>query len=563
LEHCGVVRVYTTKCPKKLPLYSFACHDFDVIKGSKWFKGGRLCFPEPPPGAVDETFYATYYGMNVVHSGSVYGRCDFNVSLALTRLTARRVWGGPGHRPYYHEELRDNQRTFLAAHSSFFEELGWTYSNHQSLQDFESGSEECRLHHADPHPKRALRIIGFNGLVDTGKLEDFGSNWVRGLIEAKMKGGEIAKPDSIPRMIFDLGVEASLLGFRITEALKDAMRDLPIYVNGGVIQFIKTPNPFVLERVFDQLICPDGRFYFAYFSDDSCLTIRLTDGRLLRYNLDISSCDSSHTKFLFATFLRLFPERSRTEVLRLVSQCSQAFQVKSVHHKGLSVVLRPREPKLYSGSTLTTVVNNLACISLALSLSEIPSSDWGTEAMVSACERAGYKVTGCTPLEHIEDLQFLKNSPVLDSQKKYRPLLNLGAFLRASGRVKGDLPGRGDIRNRAYRFQKGLMQGAYPHASIPFLSELYKRLPGDGFPVDYFSTKVETDVDYPTWEVDQESLFLRYRLLSSEVDDLHYWARHADFGLQLHCSAFNKILKIDYNLSACPVDEREYLVPLL
>jgi len=528
------------------------------VSGHKFFTEGRVCFTPAPLGEALDGFYATVF-MPVVHNGEVYGKCDHNLSLALTRLTARRLWEGEGSRPHYHEQLCDNQRAYLDKHQGFFESLGSVYSEHDGFSDYFDSSQECREHYADPHQKKQLRIAGFLDLEAACKVEDFNSNWLRGHIDAKMKTGEIAKFGKIPRMIFDLGVEASLLGFRLTSCLKEAMSDYTFEINGGHVCFCKTPNPFALQDAFDQLIAPRGRFFFLFFSDDSCLSIRLLDGRVLRYNLDISSCDSSHTEAIFRTWVLLFPERLRPEALRLVDQCKAKFKVKSHSDPRECVVIKPVVPKLYSGSTITTVINNTACIALIHRISAIPESLWSSVAIVDACEDVGYKVTGTEPLECVEDIQFLKNSPVLDIHGHYRPLLNLGPFFRASGRAKGDIPGRGDIVSRAYRFQKGLMMGAYPRANIPFLSKLYRRLPGDAFPCDYFTSKVESDANYPTWVVDEESLFTRYRLLAFEVADLHYWAENVHFGDHFSCSAFNKILEVDYGLTGCDVDQRSYL----
>jgi hypothetical protein len=95
-------------------------------------------------------------------------------------------------------------------------------------------------------------------------------------------------------------------------------------------------------------------------------------------------------------------------------------------------------PRLYSGSTLTTAVNNIACLLIALNIADLGAIN--KASIEGAAERAGYVLTGTDCLETIEDLQFLKHSPVRDTQGVYRPVLNLGVSSELLGYVKVTYP---------------------------------------------------------------------------------------------------------------------------
>ena len=261
-------------------------------------------------------------------------------------------------------------------------------------------------------------------------------------------------------MLFrSLGVNASLLGFVVTGLVKKAQHAKPINVYGGEMQFCKSPNVRQLTEVFEKLINPPGKFFFVYFSDDSCISIR-HNGSVHTYNMDIKSCDASHTGALFRAFTELAPGKAKTDLEALVEQCKSKIKICSTVDRSRKVTLKPLFPRLYSGSTLTTAINNLANIFICLAIVE--GSYDGTEAYLKqAAARVGYLIDLelCTVKG---DIQFLKHSPVYDTEGRLRPLLNPGVLLRLSGQCKGDLPGQGDLRQRAIDFQHTLLKGIYP-----------------------------------------------------------------------------------------------------
>lgn len=439
---------------------------FKALAGKKYFVAGELSFPiRSVPYRVDR-FYRTHYGYGVPHSGLIYARNDHNTALALRRLTGSREPDTPGAEDALQAA---NRYHFNVTMQPIIAKLKETYAPY--LLEYLGMREEARLHHADPHPKRELRIRAYTDLVDTGQINQrYWGRIYKGRViaEAKMKTEEYAKPGKRPRMIVDLGVAASLQGFRLTELLKQAQSGAPFHYKGGVIQFIKDPNPLTMQKVFDNLRNPPGRFYFCYFSDDACYSVRTQNG-VVSCNLDISSCDASHTEAVFDALRDLMPQHAEDDMSVLIEQCSWPLRIKSLSCPKTSVVIAPNRPRLYSGSTITTAINNLANIGIAVAIVDANATDSPT--IVAAARSAGYIVT--VDLADIpEKLQFLKHSPAMDSTGEYRPLLNPGVMFRLVGTCKRDLPGRGPVRPRAEVFQKALLTGLYSGVSFPLLERM-------------------------------------------------------------------------------------------
>lgn len=526
------------------PTYEYN-HQFDVLSGGQFFLDGQLRFTpgeEKPDGA-----YRTVFGPSFSHNGVVYCNCNDCVSLAFRRLTAVRKPEEKG----LDRQLTINQNIFVQTHQWWFKRLSLLYEPY--FIEWESMEEAARLHHADPHPKRLLREQAWRDLNEAG--DEPSRLWLRS-VWYKLKCDEIAKPGKVPRMIGDLGVAASLQGFYLTKLLKEAQASEPIFINGGRMEFISTPNPWRLEHVFKCLIDPPERFFFAYFSDDSCISIRIGQ-KIFTFNLDISKCDASHGPSAFSSMVQIFPEALRDDANRLVEQCRLPIEIRSRAGKE-KVKLKPRRPKLYSGATITTVMNNNANTSIGLAISEHEFADNSTveqvaAGIVAAAAKAGYLLS----VEHcpiIEDIQFLKNSPVYDVEGVMRPLLNLGVMLRASGTCKGDLPGKGDLELRARQFQSAILHGMYPRCSFPLLDAMKSAV---GCEPSVESTrrvtaetqyKVENDDTYPLFSVSTAAVYKRYRLTPLAQAELAEFSSLST-GYHLSSTAVDLILGKDYGLS--------------
>lgn len=442
-----------------------------------------------------------------------------------------------------------NQQSYVQAHKDFYLKTAAKYTLH--VDDLTDVIELALEHHADPHIKKALRIIAMKELKDSGRLGD--KVWLD-LVKYKIKKGEWAKNGKLPRAIGDLGVAASLQGAWITAQLKECMYREVIEYRGGVMRFCKRPSESDLTDIFNNLIDPPGRYYYVYFSDDSSLSVRRNDGGVDLYNLDIKSCDASHGPGIFDALRAITPHPLQDGLDVLIRQLKLNFRVVNPHVKDEFVELRSGRPRLYSGSTITTAINNVACITIGHAIANLVEIH--TASIEAAAESTGYVLTGTTPLAGAHELQFLKHSPVLDTAGIYRPVLNLGVLLRTSGVCKGDLPGRGPVEARAVQFQQALLQGMYPRTSIPCVDAMKANV-AHAKPRKQTCVVVERQLAYKTMEdqravrtFSNEEVFRRYDLTHDEIALLHYAFCNIGYQLSWACSATHKIFQADYGLSA-------------
>jgi hypothetical protein len=515
--------------------------DFEVLVGHQWFHDGNLRFPHDPN--FYDGAYRTVFGPAVCHNGRIYSASNENVALAIRRLTAKRC----PERPGYHEKLFENQEKYIGNDFlPFLKRLQQKYFHF--LEPLESCSDEATAHHADPHQKKALRLAAYRDLVDRGWLGDPAHLWMSSA-RWKMKREEWAKAGKKPRMIVDMKTPASLLGFRYMELLKQCQAAEPVSHNGGLIYFCKSPDPVTMRYVFKELEKPSTRFFYVLFSDDACFAVHTPSG-VKRFNFDISSCDASHSASLFYALKALFPVWQQPEIQRLIDQCRSPLKIVSTQDKNMFVKLRPKRPMLYSGSTITTAINNLANFMIAHSVSTLTT--FSPANITAAAEKVGYIVTGVDELSCIEDIQFLKHSPVYDEQGELHPLLNLGVLLRASGVCHGDLPGRGPLAIRARKFQASVLRGMYPYARFTLADKMklaagydYIDLPGVtkadiAFKVGDFKDRSFVALD--------SSIYKRYKLADHEIDALHFEFATSGYMSFFRHTAIDKILGLDYGL---------------
>lgn len=514
-------------------------NQFEVTRGKQFFRDGEIWFPRGDKVKFDRR-YRTCFGPAVAHSGVIYAVSDHNVRLAMRRLTKKREPDITG----FHEFLFGSQSHYMECYGDFVGKLAALYYPH--FADFTDYLTEAREHHADPHPKKALRVEAYRNLVDTGAMWTW-EVWILKAVTGKMKPNEYAKPDKVGRMIGDFGTPASLLGFRAAEFLKEAQFIEPIHFLGGVMEFCKSPDPIKLAQIFEKLRDPPGRFYFVYFSDDSCLSVRV-DGKVEMYNLDISSCDGSHGPSIWAAFQLLFPVRMRPCAAMLVKQCMYPFRVHSVSDMRNIVELTPKQPTLYSGATITTALNNFASCIFMSSIARL--GDFSADGICFGAAVAGYSIT-VQRCETYHDLQFLKHSPVLDVTGRLVPLLNLGVLARLSGVCNGDLPGAGNLRERAACFQGALLNGAYPKAHFTLIDSMKVKYPlvRRLQEVDSMFEHKVVDDDHPPFYVLDSELYVRYRLTQLEIVELNTLFGSLGYGETLSTTGLDKIMRCDYQLS--------------
>jgi hypothetical protein len=458
----------------------------------------------------------------------------------------------------YDQYLQDQQRLFIEEHSDFIGLLGELYD--WRMIECDDALTECLAHYADPHKKKNLRIQGMEDVFEHNIVFDDLWYLPGKSTEYKMKIFEIAKVGKVPRVIGNLGIPASLQGFRVSNYIKMAMALEPVEINGGLIEFCPKPAPAALKRVFEQLIDPPGRFYFVLFSDDSCLCIRDGD-KLLRFNVDISSCDASHTPALFEALRDVCPPQMKEDVERLIKQCEAEITIYDRNNRARRVVLKPNRPRLYSGSTITTLINNLANLLIALAISEAKIRSKADVILAASC--AGYIVT-CEDCSDWHKLQFLKHSPVLDTHGELRALLNPGVLLRLSGACKGDVPGSRKIplRDRQTDMQGSLLRGAYPYTHCTLLDNMRAKAGTGSEACDKVIAKdMEYRVDYSqttekdSWRVSSTEMWNRYDLTPHEIVEVEEGFGQCGYGQHFYSEGTNKVLELDYGLTGRELKE--------
>lgn len=380
--------------------------------------------------------YRTVSGLHFYHDGVIYDNSPSNLSKAFRRLTCCREGSLD-----LELSLQHNQRLFYEEPDVKFFFRGLSDSMSRNVVVDEDLLESIIKHAYLPHSKKKMRVQALANLVDKNFL--LHPTFID-QVKAKFKTDEWAKHGKYGRSIVDLTVEGSLLGAYITGLLKhslDGFRHLP----QCQCEFVSSPDTTILSKVFTNLIQSDLDVYFPYFSDDSCIRLKCADGVFLA-NVDISSCDTSHTPYIFkilADISSFNPQLSRF-IDGLIAQCNLPIVITNIYNKKEKVRLTPTAPCLYTGSTLTTLINNIAnlCIYYSIVRSFNPNmrvSD-ASKFVTDCATRCGYLVT-VDACDTYHSLQFLKHSPVFNGS--FVPILNLGVILRVFGICRGDFPGKG------------------------------------------------------------------------------------------------------------------------
>jgi hypothetical protein len=420
---------------------------------------------------------------------------------------------------------------------------------HKHFDEYSNYIEEAMEHHADPHAKKALRIQAWGELVTFGRYAD---DCYVDTIELSFKRFETAKPGKYARLYANLGIASSLQGAWLMDKMKTAQAVESLHIHGGEIEFIKSPKKTVLRKTFKKLISPPGRFYACVFSDDSCLSYRDDKGEVHMFNLDISSCDTSHEPDIFYKMRDIVPDRLQREFTNLIKQCERPCIMRSIANPKNKVRLVPKGAFLPSGSVLTTSLNTYACFHFIAHIMSQPVT--GISDLVAGAEECGYIIT-IESCNTYHQLQFLKHSPCFDTKGVLQPVLNLGVLIRSSGQVKGDLPGsrKQSLKRRAQDFQAGLLQSTYPYTRFKMLDNMYQTVGKETKAVrKYFERErryLATDDDEKqVFRIDDDELYKRYNLTPFEIDMMNLEYGKCGYGMRCANSAIDKILSLDYGL---------------
>lgn len=284
----------------------------------------------------------------------------------------------------------------------------------------------------EPHPKRGLRQLCVTSMMDIPSLWDKGIPAVKGKVK-----WETAKHNKVARQFISLGDTATLYWPDVSRFMKESF-DKDYYSSYGFkFRFIKECSPLMMDEFADNVgryhMGLNGLGYFYFHSDDSNFGYDIHLGGVqyhMSMDLDIAKCDLSHGPGVFALVVSAFHSFGFTlaDLKPLFDQLRSDVVVQHPDNKCDDVaIFELNEITLFSGHTLTTVVNNFACILIGLSLlAGFNERDCFTDEsdlrnyVSSLAAFVGYEVTidtlVITPFDtqrpRLSKMMFLKHSPV-------------------------------------------------------------------------------------------------------------------------------------------------------
>jgi len=491
--------------------------------------------------------YRTVFGPFFMSKTNMYATDIAGLRGAVRRLTCVREPGIPG----YHEQLKRLQD--ICQERLFFLP-GFLAEKSRILRGIYNGvvysAEQLRQIWTDqPHPKKLLRARARRAIWGSGRTT--GPRVKR--VSYKCKPGELLPDGKYLRAVGDLTTPGSTAGGYIMDMVKGAF-EVAYSIDGNLMRFVKTPAKDDLSRAFQQLHNP-VKSTFVFFSDDSCFSFRCRDG-VFMCNLDISQCDGSNFDVVFQLLKGIMRQDGRfnLDIDAIFAQCLLPCVVRNPFSKE-RVTFTPRHYTLYSGSVLTTSINNTANSLIWCSILQYCTGDLYMRDMPSliafAAAQVGF-IVKCIVAPTVEHLQFLKHScSIVDGV--YTPWLNIGVMLRSFGMCKGDLPGvrgvrRPSVQLRASAYLSDVVR-SWAHGGDHLVTDSFRnrfiieqrsKLRGEEKRTRTFRGAVE----YP--RIPLEYIANRYGLCEYELEELVALVSSSQFGHGLHTPAVAKILSIDY-----------------
>lgn len=406
-----------------------------------------------------------------------------------------------------------------------------------------------------PHAKRKLRMS------TAAEVRSLGNNFGDDdkCVKYKKKDGEILGANK-KRGIGDLGCMRTDATAYIMDSIKESW-DVPFAIGNATIEFVKSADKRRLKQVFLQLLNPPrNTFYFAYHSDDSCVGAHCKDG-IIYFNGDIKACDGSHRTALFDVlekFLSITHGLPNVHAPAL-TRAFKYLRSKLVLHyhvdKLQKVYYEFLTMRLYSGSTLTTIINNFANLLIALELELLapnPGSMSREEfkaAYVTAGENVGYilKQQTCTCTEH---LQFLKHSPTL-VDGEIVPWMNLGTYTRGFGTFDGDIPHkRGKYKEAARNFISGVVRSRLNWGNHAFNDAFHHLLIEESEHKSRISQILDAEVAKSIGEagprIPLDALARRYNCSPTELEELCHYISMSSIADLIWLPVVGRLYDVDY-----------------
>lgn len=517
--------------PNDYPYPKFSVKEVDVKREyyyvmGPWFNIPELCFP----GASAEDY-----------------------RMGVSRMLALRKPELLG----FSDRLRSNQSRIAIRYRGYIHRFQKFLHHHLIVKDHEEAYFSWLY---QPHAKRKLRMQVHNS--DLSYLDLFSDP--EKPVEYKLKPGELLTQGK-KRGIGDLSAKRTQISAWCIAQLKEAWA-VPYIIGRSEARFIPSPDKNVLKDTFDWLMTPSlGDFRFVYFSDDCSFSVGAIDGVFMA-NGDISQCDGSHYDPIFDTLFEILVNSGTPVYHDALKYAFDALglplTMRNKHNYAEKVQYFFNSKRLYSGSVLTTIINNYANLLIFFAFCKrckdfsLCTRSQLSETYRLAAQDVGY-IVKCKVCDIPEDLQFLKHSPVLAHDGDYYPVMNLGTFFRGFGAVYGDL------------------SHVYGNSKVPlevrtkrYLSDVVvsRRNWGDHSINDAFLNKYATNstIFDPTLRgvaeskstggagkrVDILSLSLRYRMFSGDVvqalEELIHHIKTSDIGVAITLPFLSHLYAIDY-----------------
>jgi len=300
----------------------------------------------------------------------------------------------------------------------------------------------------------------------------------------------------------------------------------------------------------EALSIPNDSVKLIFFSDDGFLVSNI-NGRFKLFETDISSCDASNGFPIFVALNYLASKIGVSEnLLKLIEQCARPTRIVNPDDDNEYVVLQPKFYFEYSGSKLTTVLNNLASVLICCGIhdfcrdSPLHIDDLLTsENIVTAAFSVGYKLT-VDLRSSWNSVTFLKRAFNLSHS-----WLVYGPILRSFGALDG-------IPRKEFF---GLTQDSFLNSSYETLTEIHIQqwvlsLVNEPSSILLDALRVRAKLDLSKY--DKHRVISLHDLQERYGGDDFEWYQLYDavvglrFGDWIHLPILEKIYKVDYGVTA-------------
>jgi hypothetical protein len=393
--------------------------------------------------------------------------------------------------------------------------------------------------HCLPSPKRHLYIMWFESEREWNVISGGYFEW-----ETKVKK-EAGKVGKVPR-VYGSGGSACLVDKISPEICKKAFKEwIPIseFFNSTslvMLKFCEAQAPKDSDDMYREAqgLLRDGT-YFYIFSDDM-FVVRKEGFRVELAECDISSCDSSNGPFVFGfAYYLLRAVGGHDLATALIRQCTNNCRLRNPSEDTEFVLLQPETFFEYSGSVLTTLLNNIASLMIAMGYCQqlIDNPTTYLADLVAGASRNGWVITASTKSSW-HGVTFLKRS-----YTGSHSFLCLGTIFRSLGVVEEGISCQTlGLSYKAFscltdeqKFEKYLfirVQGYTCENISPVINALFERV---GLP------KLPEVVSLEDYKLRYGGEDWEWNVLLTEIASLK-------LGNIIYCNVLNRIYKIDYDL---------------